>query len=221
MVRVIEKKIKLYNLVRPGIEDMIYKVFESNTPGDYTYTVLANGFINLDIVGAGGGMASSSHNNDWGIAGGGGSGGYSHYENIPVTAGQEITIKVGSGGSLVFHYEWANVTGGTGGTSEVNIGENRYYADGGVGGHAWNQTNATGGAGGFGETQNGNAGTTSGYGYAPIGTAAASVYKGYGIGGKPVACSPQNTSYQGNATPAGAGYVMIAFKSGEKKKRIY
>ena len=212
------KNKKLFSLVRPGTEDMLYKVFESSTAGTYTYICPYDGIIDLDIVGGGGGNASSAHNDGGGAAGGGGSGGYSHYESIPVIAGQEFTIVVGAGKGTVWTYEWGNVTAATGGESSVTINEIKYYASGGTGGPAWSRWSAEAGVGGFGETISGNDGfTVSGNG-GPTGQQAASVYRGYGVGCIAKVCYGRNL---GIPAPGGAGYVRIILKPGNLMKRIF
>lgn len=134
-------------------------LFDSATPGTYTFTIPSNALAHIDIfVFGGGGGASDVH------AHGGGGGGYSYTHNFAVTAGTTVlTIVVGNFG------RGADITvpvlATTGGLSSVAAtGLTTVQAGGGGGATNTAGGSAGNGAGGITANISGEAGDTGGAG---------------------------------------------------------
>jgi hypothetical protein len=183
-------------------------VFESSTPGVYSFVPPESRLYNLTMVGGGGG---SMYYRLIGPGGmrlpaylGGGSGGLSEYNNIEMLQSQTYTIIVGVGGTGVNGGDLASnsgviVSGGDGGqTSVSSVG----YANGGTGA-VGNPAGGVGhvGYGGYGNTINGNDGHGRSDTQGPA-DGGVSVFEGYGAGGTSYFDSPF-------VTDGGAGYVKI------------
>lgn len=145
--------------------DMLY-----DTPGTYTFTV-PEGVTSICAVSVGGG--GSGYGTTAGGTGGSG-GGLGWKNNITVTPGEEFTVEVGAGGTIVsriggnsyirrktgYQNYYAFAYGGTGDLSDtVKSGGGYAYSDGGgTGGSARGGTYGGGGGGAGGYTGNGGDG---------------------------------------------------------------
>lgn len=184
-------------------------VFESSTPGTYSFTPPNSRLYKITIVGAGGGAAAFRLKGPGGMQIpqylGAGSGGLSIYTGVEMLQSRTYTIIVGQRGNGVDGGALASDSGVTvygqdGGTSSISsIGS----ASGGTG--AVLSAAASGpkhvGYGGAGITQNGNDGQARTDTQAPA-PGGASVYNGHGEGGTGYFNSP----YVSSGT---AGYVKI------------
>jgi hypothetical protein len=185
----------------------------------YTWTVPAGVTeISALVVGAGGGGA---HTGSMAKSGGGGGGGLAWLNNIPVTPGEDLTIRVGSSGRGKIGDSNASSLGATGGMSQIRnstLGE-ILTANAGTGGTV-NGTLAYGGSINHnatlisGKTQyidyggaNGGAGG-GGYDYTyAAGGGGAGGYRG-GTGGQG-GTSAAGTNFTAGATGGGAGGESI------------
>lgn len=105
------------------------------TPGTYTFTAPADGLYVFEVWGAGGGGG-------WGGTSGFGSGGSSgaYVEGaFKLTAGQNVTVGIGSGGAAGFT---GPADGSSGGLSRLTISGVNYDVPGGIGGKSSTSGNA-------------------------------------------------------------------------------
>ncbi len=120
-----------------------------STPGEFSWVVPSGVFALpvVDVEGSGGGGGGSPTLNSR-SGGGGGGGGYAQGIDIPVTPGETLTIKVGSGGAA--GAVGAGAFGGTGGETGVFRGATALVRVAGAGGgkSASGETAPPGGAGG-------------------------------------------------------------------------
>lgn len=204
-------------------------LFESGTPGSYTFSPLVAGTYNVILVGGGSGCAAGA----WrGLANvgqctvhGGGSGGYTN-KNMTINAGS-YTVTVGGGGAgakqedpnRTSGYKSATSTAGGGSSigSLVSVG-------GGGAASATHDGGGSVGAGGSGQTSNGNNGgsasKTQTGNFSISASGGAAVYGNYGAGGSGSAkheCYKVGSSYNhkcsATANAGSNGYVKITFIS--------
>ena len=165
-----------------------YVLFESSTPGTYTFTPIANCKVSLILVSGGGGGA----NNNGRTTGGQGA---LITGNTTLSKGTEYTVVVGSGGATVDvgnGVTGGGCNGGNGGTSSA-LGNT---CNGGTGAHAhqgWWATSYYNGSPGSGTVASSEFTLTTG-------TASTNgIYESYGAGG-----------YVNNATNGYCKIVVIS-----------
>lgn len=190
-------------------------LFESGTPGNYTFTPKVQGMYQVIVIGGGGGGVCATESDkyaDRGRAAGGGSGAYVN-ALIYLTGGNTYGLSIGSGGGgLVAHWEdggWHWASSGT----QSSFGSYITCTAGGGGGVIWSGP-VSGGSGGTFSTSgvssildsaNGNYGT--GVGGRDVGWGGAARYGNFGYGGQ-----AQNTGfYAGYGNPGGNGYIRISY----------
>lgn len=185
-----------------GVPNPAFNDFTS----DSTFQVPANvSSISAVCIGGGGGGGGSAN-----VPGGGGGsgGGLSYRNNISVTAGETLTITVGSYGSgaaVPSDPPGGNATGDSGGDTKILRGSTVLLeALGGAGGYGFSYSAATGGAGGsnvdagYGGTNGGPGGSRTGQGAgggkAGDYTTAPSSSESAGVGGEGRSVVSESTS---------------------------
>lgn len=164
--------------------------------GTYSWTVPA-GVYSISVVAVGGGAGGGGVTNSVGPAGSGGTGGSLMYSNnLSVTPGETLTVKVGAGG-----YGSASYTGSAGVTSSLLRNTTKLVAA--PGGGSGDASLGTGGAGGAG---GGAAGRYAG------GGGGAGGYSGYGGTGSN--CYGSTTSGTGGGGGGGACTDIMAGSGG-------
>lgn len=171
---------------------------EFTTPGTYSW-IVPDGVNTIGALAIGAGASGA------GPGPGGGGGGLRYYNNMPVTPGQEYTIRVGSPGGV---YQGTGNNGVAGQDSYLALIGNQVLVGGG--GAGVNQFSFTGGGGGTGSTITGNIGGGNGgnggqyteFGGGGGGGGGAGGYKGAGGNGGD---GGNNSGGSGTAGTAGSG----------------
>lgn len=165
-------------------------------------TVVAptSGSVIIECWGAGGGSGGASNSSGDAVGGGGGGGAYSK-QTFPVTAGDNLVLTIGNGGTAGSS---GGGNGGTGGTTSVAA---PFFTSalGGAGGQGSTCCTGAGGAGG-----NGGTGFLYRGGNGASGTIAATNRGGGGGGGAGTGSNGNNAPAGGNGATAVAGGVAGA-----------
>ena len=187
---------------------------EFTTPGDYTWKVPDNisESATATIVAGGGGGGKGYAIFFFLKRGGGGGAGQRLVENIQLTPGDVINIKVGNGGS----------SGSDGGDSAIITCNGNYIADGGSTGKSANIDHHGSGGSGYGPGSTGNddhggSGGSNGAGGGTGGTSgsgsSASANSGGGGGGGGSIGGIEEYTYSGGK--GGSGYIRIDYTVAE------
>lgn len=111
-----------------------------STPGSWTYTAPATGWLHIFAWGAGG--SGGADDGGWGLRGAGGGGGGASFARIRIRKGQAVSYTVGAGGAAS---STGNVNGTAGGNTVVSLPSGQMVAGGGAGGVIDSSVNAPGG----------------------------------------------------------------------------
>ena len=184
-------------------------VFNSNSPGTYTWTApsgVTQAWVTVVGGGGGGGRGSWTINacsGDSYTGGGGGAGGAIVNQPVSVTPGQDYTITIGAGGpGGTDSWCQSGIPGTAGGSSSI-VGPGVNVAAGGGGGGAAGPPSTGGTAGSPG----GVAGQSGGDYCSPSGTGGDNG-SGYGKGGT-ASCGGGNGSNPASGQSGQNGYVLI------------
>lgn len=179
----------------------------NGTAGTYTFTVPA-GVTEVSAVCIGGGGGGGGNNGVSGPGASGGGGGGLAYGTFTVTPGENLTVRVGTGGSAGTNSSNA----GNGNISDIRRNTTTLlYASGGTGGLSNSTNSSYRNGGGFAGTEvdgggNGGDGGGAGNNFAGAGGGGAGGYGGNGGRGQNVAV---NSGAQNGTAGAGAGGLAI------------
>lgn len=169
-----------------GFLDQGKSIQEYTTAGTFTFTAPKTGKYKVTVIGGGGGGGGAKNSATIYAAGGGGGGGGHAIKYVNLTAGQNVTVTVGSGGN-----------GGIGAVAGSNGSASSFGA----------YCSATGGGGGnYGD---GSTATNNYYGVGGIpGGGTGGDINGYGSNGYiPTITNPTSLTTGGNSGPGGSSYL--------------